>query len=311
MWDYDSFIAKSRLYFQRAEKHPRVDDDVFALWLLLGLEFLLRAPLAKVNKTLLADMNPDSIMHAAGFPMGVNSKPTSVAAKTVITRLGVIIGDFTKERQDDATILIGMRNGELHSSESPLTVDVAQWLPQFTRVVEVICVFLDIDSFDLVGQELIEQGRALVDGEDRKLAHEIQKRVEAARARYGQLADQDRVARRAMLPRRSSTWQWPEVQPGDRWASAVYELVDCSACNESAPLFLRAVRSTNERLEEDEIYRDIVYVATELTCLICDLELHGTAEIRCVGLQQQYVRQEVESIQERFMSTYEPDYGND
>jgi hypothetical protein len=41
MWGFDQFIAKARLYFQRAEDRDRYDEE-FTLWLLLGLEFLLR-----------------------------------------------------------------------------------------------------------------------------------------------------------------------------------------------------------------------------------------------------------------------------
>ncbi len=35
-------------------------------------------------------------------------------------------------------------------------------------------------------------------------------------------------------------------------------------------------------------------------------------EVRCAGLEHQYIDQEYESIQERFLNNYEPDdYGND
>jgi hypothetical protein len=67
MWDDEEFLSKAKLYFVRGRDHPQVEDDVLALWLLLGLEFLLRAPLARVNPTLLADPNGESVMHAAGF----------------------------------------------------------------------------------------------------------------------------------------------------------------------------------------------------------------------------------------------------
>lgn len=40
MWDYDSLLAKTQVYLQRAEDHPHANDDEFALWMLLGLEFL-------------------------------------------------------------------------------------------------------------------------------------------------------------------------------------------------------------------------------------------------------------------------------
>jgi hypothetical protein len=40
MWNYDGFMGKAGLYFTRAKEHPRVEDDVMAVWLLLGPELL-------------------------------------------------------------------------------------------------------------------------------------------------------------------------------------------------------------------------------------------------------------------------------
>jgi hypothetical protein len=51
---------------------------------LLGLEFLLRAPLAKVNPTLLADpsRNDNAVMYAAGFPIAPGDQPKSIQTHT-------------------------------------------------------------------------------------------------------------------------------------------------------------------------------------------------------------------------------------
>jgi hypothetical protein len=141
MWDYDGLIGKARVYFERAEAVAKADDDAFAIWLLLGLEFLLRAPLANVHPVLLADPNGDAILHAAGFPGGPDAKePKSIQLTTVISRLRRIIENFTSDRENDATLLTALRNRELHSSEAPFaSIEVALWLPRFTRVAEVIC----------------------------------------------------------------------------------------------------------------------------------------------------------------------------
>jgi hypothetical protein len=63
---------------------------------------------------------------------------------------------------------------------------------------------------------------------------------------------------------------------------------------------------------DDRIIRD--YIAVSFSCTICGLELKNTAEIRAAGIEQQYVRTESESMEQRFMSNYaddEEDYGND
>jgi hypothetical protein len=44
---------------------------------------------------------------------------------------------------------------------------------------------------------------------------------------------------------------------------------------------------------------------------MCDLELANTAEIRAAKITQQYVKHERETLQSRYLDTFEPDYGND
>lgn len=319
MWDYDGFIGKAQLYFGRAQEHQRVEDDVLAVWLLLGLEFLLRAPLAKVNPTLLADPNGNAIMHAAGFPVKPGDQPKSIPAHTVISRLGIVITEFSKERQNDATFLIGLRNDELHGSDSPLEMDITRWLPHFTRVVDVVCLHLGLDPADIVGQQIIAQGRTLVDDADKSLEREIDKRIAAAKAVFSHLRTEEIEARRALIPRRLSFDQRHGCPPGmtiTAWVAAMrvpssIEFVRCPACNEEIPMRLQAVRTTDERLEEGEIVRDVVYIAIGLSCPMCDLELANTAEIRAAKITQQYVKHERETFQARYLDTFEPDYGND
>jgi hypothetical protein len=292
-------IGKARVYFERAESVAEADDDAFAVWLLLGLEFLLRAPLAKVNPMLLADPNGDALMHAAGFPGGLDSKePKSIQAATVISRLRRIIEAFTAAREDDATILTALRNRELHTSEAVLaSIDIALWLPRFTRVADIICTHLGLDATDVVGKEVMDHGRALVDAEDKKLAHEIATRIATAKAFAGQLTGTEVHDR------------WEAARESRRYPALV---VDCPACGHEVALDLELVRTTNERLDDGEILRDAILVARGLHCPVCGLTLASTAEVSAAGLSQQHTRTETESIEDRFLSSYEPDdYGND
>lgn len=89
-------------------------------------------------------------------------------------------------------------------------------------------------------------------------------------------------------------------------------VVDCPACGLDVALDLEPVRATNERFNDGEILFDIISVARALRCPVCSLALTSTAEVRAAGLRQQHIRTETESIEDRFLSTYEPDdYGND
>ncbi|MFJ2844195.1 hypothetical protein ACIPD2_21495 [Streptomyces griseofuscus] len=302
MWSYDALLGKAGAYFNRAENHPKADSEVFALWLLLGLEFLLRAPLARVHPTLLAE--PDSVLHAAGFPSKSNQSgtkatkdPKSVATHTVITRLGAVIDDFTKERQDEATFLTNLRNRELHTGDAALSLDSAVWLPRFTRVTKVVCQHLELEPSDLLGQEIVQLGQQLVDDENQRLDYEVRKRIEECAAAFASLTPEVVAARRAA------------VRHGD---TAVLECaVECPACHSEVWPSLEAVRRTNERIEPYGISVDVISVATELSCGVCGLQLSGTAEFKSAGLPQQYTHEEEETFEQRFLDTYEPDYGND
>jgi hypothetical protein len=321
VWEYESFLAKAQLYFTRAREHPAAEDDVLALWLLLGLEFLLRAPLANVHPALLAEPNGNAIMYACGVTLKPDSaQPKSVQTKTVILRLGSIVPGFDKDREEDASFLTGLRNEELHSSEAALELEVAKWLPHFTRVVQVVCKHLEINPEHLIGREIMEQGRALVDIADRKLEHEINQRIALAKELFSHLRSEEIEARRAAL---QAAIRSRGFTPSLREALEDYiktpripmgpnQMVDCPACGERIPMLLEAIRSTNERLVDDELVRDTIYIARAFSCPICDLELTSTAEIRAAGIPQQYVREERESVEERFARTWdEGDYGND
>jgi hypothetical protein len=300
MWDYDSLLGKSELYFTRAREHTSADDDVLALWLLLGLEFILRAPLARVSPMLLADPNGDSLLHAAGFPGKPGAcEPKSIQAATVFSRLGRVINDFNSERIADATFLCNLRNKELHTGDAALDVDPSLWMPAFMRVTKVLCDHLSLDMENLLGADLVGQGQALVDAEDRKLLHEVQQRVGASRSFFEQLTVAEVDERRKLsLPTPIGTYG--------------KEFVSCPACGSNTTLLIEAMRTTNERISEDSIFRDVVYVLKALKCSVCGLHLSSTAEIKSAGLAQHFVKQEEETIYERFTNSYEPDdYGND
>lgn len=296
MWDYDSLLAKTQVYLQRAEDHPHANDDEFALWMLLGLEFLLRAPLARVHPSLLAAPEGNSLLHAAGVT--TVGDPKSVASHTVIDRLAHVVPSFNGDRQSDARQLLALRNNELHTGSAALaSLRTEVWLPRFLRVAEVLCTHLELKIEDLIGEEIASLGRTLADEEDKRLCSEVNKRIGSAKVFFDGLQSSDVAARG-----RAS-----ELPP-----DLTAETVQCPACGQDALLALDAVRSTNEQLIDDEFVRDVILVATRLTCKVCGLVLQGTAELKCAGLPQQLTRARRESVYDRLVGDYmDYDYGND
>ncbi|MFE4212256.1 hypothetical protein [Streptomyces sp. NPDC056844] len=208
-----------------------------------------------------------------------------------------MIEEFTKERQDEATFLTNLRNRELHTGDAALSLDSSVWLPRFTRVTTVVCEHLGLAPSDLLGAEIVQLGQQLVDDEDKRLEHEVKKRIEACVTAFADLTDDLVSARRAA------------ARPGDK--GILDHVEKCPACQSRVWPSLEAVRRTNERIESYGIYADVISVATGLSCQVCGLELNGTAEVKSAGLPQQYTHEEEETFEERFLDTYEPEYGND
>lgn len=296
MWTFDSIYGKAKIYFARGAEHEHSDDDEFVIWHLLGFEFLLRAPLARVHPSLLAAPEGDSILAANGVP--TKSDPKSIPSHTVVSRLTQLVPDYTKDRQDDSLLLLNLRNAELHSGANAVAnVPNEVWLPKLIRVAEVICSYLDVGLDDLLDEEVVELGTKLVDQEDKKLAHEVQVKIQVAREFVARLQPEEVEGR---VPPKQPAWMF-DTTP-----------VSCPACGQSVPVVTDRVRASGQRFEDDMLVRDVVYVATSFNCPVCTLTLPSTAEISAAGLQQQFTVPEYEDLSERFAEDAIDDgYGND
>ncbi|MFF3587197.1 hypothetical protein ACFYYI_08515 [Streptomyces sp. NPDC002387] len=297
MWGYADFTAKAKLYFRRASEHDRVDEE-FSIWLLLGLEFLLRAPLAKASPILLAVPEGPSILHAAGFA-SASQAPRSIPYKTVCDRLKVVVPEFGKVH-DDAMYLANVRNEELHTSTATLAnLENGAWMPKFIRVVDVLIAHLELELTDFLDSSVIEHARALAYEEDAKVKRAIELKLKAAKEFYGKLLPAEIEQRRAT----------PAPQ------GRIYDEVACPACGEIGRVFMKGVRSTRERIEEDEILTEEVAVGVAFECPVCGLTLTGVPELKAASLPTEKVWTWAADASERFeIENYAgewEDYGND
>lgn len=300
MWDYDSMLGKAQVYFERAAKHPSVDDDELALWMVLGLEFLLRAPLAKVHPSMLAALDGDAILHANGIP--ISKDPKSVPTHTVLARLRQVVGGFDPDREKDATFLINMRNAELHTGDAALAnVPTSAWLPRFLRVADVLCEHLGTEVADLITEEIETQGRALVDEQDAKTKHVVDEKIKIGKRLMDNLRP-DEIRQRT--PSGLTLFPWTDDE----------QQVNCPACSTSLSMTVEQVRSGSEQIDGDSVTRETIWIATDLSCPVCGLHLEDTAEIAASGIEQQYIRTTSEDLADRYgqVDDYiDYDYGND
>ncbi len=298
MWSHEDFRLKAQTYFERAEV-AESDDAAAFIWCALGLEFLLRAPLAKVNPALLADFNGPSILHACGFPS--SKEPKSVAITTVLERIGTVVPDFTTEHAEDARFIIGMRNRELHTSDrQTLLLSRSTWLPKFLRVLEVLSAFFEEDASNYLDPGFLAHARKLADDDDRKLKAEIEKKISMARIVAGGLSGPEREARLAAQRNTSTGWGYS---------------IDCPSCGEQVRAVYQFSRSGKSVLDEEDpdiIITPMYLVADTFNCVVCGLSLAGVREFAIARLPQEVQDKSVESMSDRVAEAfYEPDYGND
>jgi hypothetical protein len=197
MWSFEELIGKTKLYFSRATALDDETAEESALWLLLGLEFLLRAPLANVHPVLLAVPEGDSILHAAGITQAT-AKPQSIPMKTVLNRLLKIDPNFGDDRAKDAAFLIDLRNGELHSSSAVLAnISPETWTSKFLDVVEAVCRLLNLDVADLLDDEFVEQANVYRDTANKATKHRVTLLLRDAVSHFQKLTSDEKEIRRA------------------------------------------------------------------------------------------------------------------
>lgn len=268
----------------------------------LGLEFLLRAPLAKLNPVLLADPTAGdgySVLHAAGVAPPRNREPVSVGLKTVLERLVAVVPGFTTEDQESARFLTNVRNQELHSSDmSTSAISAATWMPRFLRLVGKLSAYFSEDVADYFSQDFIKHASHFVDSEDKQLKNAIEQRMSKARVLYAGLRPEEREARKPTLFT-GSDGLWPRP-------------TECKACGEIGLMLGEAVRTGRETLDEDMVTKRIYFVASRFACSVCGFTLSGTNEMAVIDVIQEWTQDEVESLVDRFAQfDFEPDYGND
>lgn len=313
MWDEQEFIGKARRYFSMSETSGEGHvPGLSELWLLLGLELLLRAPLARVHPSLLAVPEGDSILHAAGV-VSATARPKSITTKTVVDRLSKIDPTFGVDRARDALFLADLRNSELHSSDSALeSTPKETWLPKLLSVVEPLCEMLGLQVDEMLNEDIVEEAEAYRELENREIRAETQRRIARAALVFAGLTEPEREARRNVKP--------PYRNP------RLYTTVDCPACHElRGRVNLSTGRSSPGRYDEEN--NEVIYTRTStsvsMECPICGLTLDTSAQVLAAGLarihHEEFIEGRYEGWEElmtyadavRYLGAEEAEYGND
>jgi len=305
MFDCEGFIAKAKLYFQRASTAE--GDDARAVWQLLGFEFVLRAPLAKVHPALLASPD-DSLLHAVGVTVQA-SRATSIASSLVISRLEKVI-PLGQDRARAAHRVLGVRNHEIHSSEAAVASTPRQeWLPAMLDVLEDVCEYLKIPVTELLPQDQLEEATEYRETARDEIRGKVTGKIKKAKDFVDQLVPDEISARLATSH------------------VSIDGSITCPACKqESMERLFGPPRVTKSAyIEEDgEIAYEFTKVVSAAKCDVCGLSLDTTAEViaadipractyeasesRYEGWRDAISMSEIEEVAEMARGYWEPEY---
>lgn len=291
MWHDTEFIAKAKLYFGRAEDSYDADDkDQGYLWLLLGFEFMLRAPLARVSPVLLASHEGNGALSAAGIDIGTES-PRSINTNVVARRLTFIVDGFRVDQvQKDIAFIANIRNEELHSGSSPLrNLPAHKWLPKFLNIVEAIASHLGENLEAYLPRQVITEARHLQNVEDSAVRAEVAKLIARHREFSGNLLEEEVNNRKQEFP---------------RWVATA----ECPACKIPGKLTFSTVQRSKERVEDDSIVYEERQIATGFECAVCGLALESAARMHAAGLYQERDETYAEDLSERYAEQDDPSH---
>jgi hypothetical protein len=308
-WDYDGLWQKAKLYAQRAMASDR-DDSMFPFWATLSLEFLARATLSKVNPCLLADPKEGSnMLYACGFAS--TNQPVSINAKTVFLRCQRIVSNFTQVEYDFSMALVQRRNEELHTASAAFEdFPTRLWLAKFFRVCHLLLAAQGRSLEDVFGPVESRAAREMIDADEKRVKKQALDLISAATKVF-------EAKQKENLPTERKEFLTWFAQKAPRWS----KLATCPACGEQCLTVGEHVRSSEPRLEENEIIQEVSVLPTQMWCPFCLLQLGTHALLHGADLGGQYsiteTRDPVEfhgiEIEDYLDPThhYEEEYGND
>jgi len=117
-WSAEALFNKALLYVEEMERYT-ANDWQFGFWSSLSLELIARSALAHISPTLLAHKSSwRNIHHALGHaPTAKGFIPSSATTDEVLSILGELLPEFTKELSGFCREHSVRRNGELHTGE--------------------------------------------------------------------------------------------------------------------------------------------------------------------------------------------------
>jgi hypothetical protein len=305
--DSEALYGKSQVYIQRGLRSKGAGDaEEYQLWASLSLELLGKAALAGLHPSLVADpLHTHSMFAACGRQLSSDIK--TITAKTLFDRLGHLDKAFDARDQKFCEQMALRRNAELHSGESPFSATKrAPWEKQFWGAVQIVLNMQDKSLDSWLGAESAKAPKQIVEDAAEALRLAVESRVERCRDAF---EDKYPKKKRANTITESEGMRWWELPRRFHVVADAHDRTKCPACGSKgvvAGIRWSEELSTEQDKEDPSVeYVDIVYLAEEFDCPICDLHLFGRKEIEAAELSDEFTKIEVRERE------FEAEYGND
>ena len=296
-WDSDKLWLKAKLFMDKASALDQQSTE-FALWSALALECLARSALTTVHPVLNADPREDvNLLSAFGYD--VTAKPRSLPAHSVYLRLEKILLDFGRTQRELCDFVAIMRNAYLHTADLPYeNLQPVRWLPRYYEVVEILNTAVGKGLADLLGDDLAESARKLIDALNEETLRSVKSRISA----HKKVFESKPKNEQNQLKRASNVGS-------HQWLTG-HERETCPACGATGVIVGDMVKEFPTRYEDEELVVDVQFLASEFSCKCCGLSLKGIEEIQHAEISTHFVETTATSLHELYEPEYYREYDN-
>ncbi|MDU4393495.1 MAG: hypothetical protein E7I55_05845 [Acinetobacter ursingii] len=273
-WNVDSLYAKAQLYIEQMEKNDP-NDWQFGLWSTFSLEFLLRAALANISPTLLADAkNWRNLTYSLGHPSTkIAFSPVSISTKEVLDRLSELMPEFNKEVLGFCSHHITKRNAELHSGDPIFARNkTADWLPRYYQATDILLKSINRSLSDVFGNSAYVESLII------SLKDEAAKSVKTDIVAFSKVWLSKSYEEKEKLKLQATTWAIKQI--GHR--------VECPACTITAILHGSPIGNVITDINEDEVIQYQFMSPTSFECIACGLKIFGYSKLSVCGLGEPF-----------------------
>ncbi|MDN4573379.1 hypothetical protein DBB29_12400 [Pandoraea cepalis] len=250
---------------------PR-NDWQFGFWSALCLEMIIRASLASVSTTLLADAKDwKNIL----FALGKQSAGAKLSAKSIdiseaVARAESLFPEFNREMANFSVVHLQRRNAELHSGSLPFDDLGTSWLPQYYACCATLLQVVSVPTSQIFGDEEASTATTLIQA----LSDDAAKAVKGTINAHKTLWEDKDAEEQKKLSKQAETLS----------SRAEGHRVTCPACSSVGLVQGTSAGQEVTNFEDGMIVVRQPMLPSHFECKACNLKISGFSKLNACGL---------------------------